>query len=173
MKKIMKHSDRYSYNTSFTILNMTDNLTLNIQLNFTAPLNVSASGNPDQITVLFNQTILTRANLAPVVYFNDTINIPTQLSDDKYDEMVINAANTTVEVLKISTGLTLTLSLFVSAGLSGIIGKIKGLAVVSTLYCMKFQYPALAQQLGSILIQFVQFDLFDCNPLYDGIFGAD
>jgi hypothetical protein len=170
---IVKNSDRYSYNISFTILNMTNNLTLNIQLNFTAPLNVSASGKSDQITVMFYQTLLTRANLAPVVYFNDTINITMQLSDNKYEDMVINAAYTMVEVLKISTSLAFVVSLFVSFGLSKILGKIKGLSVICTLYCLKFQYPALAQQLSLILLNFVQFDLFDCNPLYNQIFGPD
>jgi hypothetical protein len=75
---------------------MAKNLTLSIKLNFTAPLNVSASTSPDQLTVLFNQPLITRANQLPVVCFNNTINIPAQLSDDKYEDKIINAAYTTV-----------------------------------------------------------------------------
>ncbi len=93
---IVKHGDQYSFKTSFTILNMAKNLTLSIKLNFTAPLNVSASTSPDQLTVLFNQPLITRANQLPVVCFNNTINIPAQLSDDKYEDKIINAAYTTV-----------------------------------------------------------------------------
>ncbi len=173
VKIIVKHSDRFSYNTSFTILNMTDSLTLNIQLNFTAPLNVSASNSPDQLTVLFKQTLFTRKNQLPVVYLNDTINIPAQLSGDEYEEMVINGAYNLADVLKISTGLVFVVSLFVNFGLSSILGKIKGLAVICTLGCLKLQHPALSQQLSLIRLNFVQFDLFDCNNLYNKMFGTD
>jgi hypothetical protein len=55
------------FNTSMKIVNMTSwNLT--VQLNFTAPLNVSASSIRDMLSVgIWNQTLLlTKGNLMPV-----------------------------------------------------------------------------------------------------------
>jgi hypothetical protein len=51
---IVKYGSYYSYNTLFAILNMTDFKSLNINVNFSAPLNVSAGKVPDKIFVKFN-----------------------------------------------------------------------------------------------------------------------
>ena len=45
--------------------------------------------------------------------------------------------------------------------------------MICTLYCAGFKYPALSLEIGSILLKFVQFDLFDCGPLFDQLFGVD
>lgn len=42
--------NKFDYNSSFSIVNMT-NLTLTVQLNFSAPLNVSAFSTKDLVTV--------------------------------------------------------------------------------------------------------------------------
>ena len=59
---IINQSEEYSYNTSFTIFNMTSALNLTIFLNFSAPLNVSASSTPDKLSVRFNLTMFTHSN---------------------------------------------------------------------------------------------------------------
>ena len=46
---IIKQSEDYSYSTNFKIFNMTDPFSLTIFLNFSAPLNVSASSVPDKL----------------------------------------------------------------------------------------------------------------------------
>ncbi len=47
------------------------------------------------------------------------------------------------------------------------------MTVICTLYCAEFKYPALSLEIGSILLKFVQFDLFDCGPFFDQLFGVD
>ena len=73
---IIKKSEYYSYDTNFTIFNMTNPFSLTIFLNFSAPLNVSASSIPDKLYVKFNQTMFTLSNLLPVVYLDEPIDIP-------------------------------------------------------------------------------------------------
>jgi hypothetical protein len=148
-KVIVKQSDNYSYTTSFTILNMTSPWSLTINLNFSAPLNVSAGSTPDTLYVWFNQTMFTRSNSLPVVYLNDSIDIPMQLSDNKYEEIVINAVSSSVTVMNAVSGSNFAISFFVSFGLRQVLGNIKGLTVICTLNCANFKYPALARQVGS------------------------
>jgi hypothetical protein len=79
--------------------------------------------------------MFTRSNQLPVVYINDSIDIPMQLSGDKYEEMVINAVKGTVDGMNAVSGSTFATSMFVSIGLSEVLGDIKGLTVICTLYC--------------------------------------
>lgn len=55
------------YTTAYSITNMTED-TLEVQVNFTAPLNVSSSEIPDRLSVYLWNTkrILTKANNLPV-----------------------------------------------------------------------------------------------------------
>ena len=60
---------------------------LTVQMNFTAPLNVSASSIRDQLSVkIWNQTLLlTKGNLMPVELYTTPLNktIPRQFSGTK------------------------------------------------------------------------------------------
>jgi hypothetical protein len=132
---VKKGDDYYNYNTSFTIFNMTDPLTLTIFLNFSAPLNVSASSAPDKLFVRFNLTMFTRYNQLPVIYLNDSIDIPMQMSGNEYEEIVVNAVGGAVDGMNALTGSTFATSMFVSFGLGQLLGDIKGLTVICTLYC--------------------------------------
>ena len=61
--------------------------------------------------------MFTRFNSLPVVYLNDSIDIPIQLSDNKYEEMVINVVSGAVDGMNVLSGSTFATSLFVSFGL--------------------------------------------------------
>ena len=80
----------------------------------------------------------TCSNQLPVVYLNDSIEMPMQLSGNKYEEMVINAIRGTVDGMNAVSGSTFAISMFVSFGLSEILGDIKGLTVICTLYTANF-----------------------------------
>ena len=114
---IVKKSEDYSYDTNFTIFNMTDPFSLTIFLNFSAPLNVSASSIPDELYVKFNQTMLTKSNLLPVVYLDEPIAIPMQLSGNRFDDILINGVAGAVDGMNTVTGGTFAASMFVNFGL--------------------------------------------------------
>ena len=61
--------------------------------------------------------MFTRSNQLPVVYLNDSIDIPIQLSDNKYEDKLINIVKATVKVLKVASGSTFATSMFVNFGL--------------------------------------------------------
>ncbi len=104
----VKKSDRYSYSTQFTVVNMTAR-SLKIQLNFSAPLNVSADSESDVLIVKFRRTFYTSVNQLPVVYLKNDIAISKQKSDNKYEEMVSNALESSVPMMNVG-------SLFVNFG---------------------------------------------------------
>jgi hypothetical protein len=114
---IIKKSEDYSYDTNFTIFNMTNPFSLTIFLNFSAPLNVSASSIPDKLYVKFNQTMFTLSNLLPVVYLDEPIDIPMQLSGNIFDDMLINGVAGAVDGMNTVTGGTFAASMFVNLGL--------------------------------------------------------
>ena len=114
---IIKKSEDYSYDTNFTIFNMTNPFSLTIFLNFSAPLNVSASSIPDRLYVKFNQTLFTLSNLLPVVYLNEPIEIPMQLSFNRFDDMLINGVTSALDGMNTVAGSTFAASMFVNFGL--------------------------------------------------------
>jgi hypothetical protein len=111
--------------------------------------------------------MLTSFNSLPVVYLNESIEIPMQHSYSYYEEKVIDAVSTAVTVLNVASASTFALMMVVNFALSEILGNISALTVICTLYCAGFKYPALSLEIGSILLKFVQFDLFDCGPIFD------
>ena len=80
------------YSTTMTIVNMTS-YNLTVQINFTAPLNVSAASIRDLLSVeIWNQTLLlTKGNLMPVQLFTTPLNktIPRQYSGTDSEQMLI------------------------------------------------------------------------------------
>jgi hypothetical protein len=62
--------------------------------------------------------MFTASNSLPVVYQNDSIDISRQLSDNKYEEMVVNAVYATVKVMNVASGTTLVSSLFMNLALN-------------------------------------------------------
>jgi hypothetical protein len=114
---IIKKSEDYSYDTNFTIFNMTNPFSLTIFLNFSAPLNVSASSIPDRLYVKFNQTLFTLSNLLPVVYLNEPIEIPMQLSFNRFDDMLINGVTSALDGMSTVAEGTFAASMFVNFGL--------------------------------------------------------
>jgi hypothetical protein len=80
-------------------------------------LNVSAGSTTDSLYFWLNQTMLTLSNSLPVVYLNDSIDIPMQLSDNKYEEIVINAVSGFVSGMNAVSGSTFAISFFVNFGL--------------------------------------------------------
>ncbi len=62
--------------------------------------------------------MLTRSNLLPVVYLNDSIDIPMQHSESYYEEKVIDAFSTAVTVLNVGSVSTFALRMVVNFALS-------------------------------------------------------
>ena len=62
--------------------------------------------------------MLTRSNSLPVVYLNDSIDIPMQHSDSYYEEKVIDAVSTAVTVLNVGSVSTFALMMVVNFALS-------------------------------------------------------
>jgi hypothetical protein len=91
-------------------------------MNFTAPLNVSASSIRDQLSVkICNQTLLlTKENLMPVQLYTTPLKktIPRQFSGTKSEQMlieVVEAAGAAGKVVTITTGfLTVVLDIGLS-----------------------------------------------------------
>ena len=122
-------------------------LNLTVQMNFTAPLNVSASSIRDQLSVkIWNQTLLlTKGNLMPVELYTTPLNktIPRQFSGTKSDQMfieVVEAAGTAGKVGTITTGF---LTLVLGIGLSSILGMMKGFVLICSLTCISLVFPAV------------------------------
>ena len=117
--KDMENNNQYS--TSMAIVNMTS-YNLTVQINFTAPLNVSAASIRDLLSVeIWNQTLLlTKGNLMPVQLFATPLNktIPRQYSGTDSEQMlieVVEAAGTAGKVATVTSGF---LSLVLGIGLS-------------------------------------------------------
>ena len=120
---------------------------LTVQMNFTAPLNVSASSIRDQLSVkIWNQTLLlTKGNLMPVELYTTPLNktIPRQFSGTKSEQMfieVVEAAGTAGKVGTITTGF---LTLVLGIGLSSILGMMKGFVLICSLTCISLVFPAV------------------------------
>jgi hypothetical protein len=82
------------YSTTMAIVNMTS-YNLTVQMNFTAPLSVSAARIRDLLSVdIWNQTLLlTKGNLMPVQLFSTPHNttIPRQFSGTESEQILIEA----------------------------------------------------------------------------------
>ena len=81
------------FNTTMEIVNMTSwNLT--VQMNFSAPLNVSSSSIRDMLQIeIWNQTLLlTEGNLLPVKTLTTPLNkaVPTQFKGNKPEKMLLD-----------------------------------------------------------------------------------
>ena len=63
----------------------------------------------------------------------------------------MQAVHYTFQAINVASGSSFVTCLFVNCGLGTILGKLKGLSVICTLYCLNFCYPALAMELGATL----------------------
>jgi hypothetical protein len=73
-----------------------------------------------------------------VVYLKYDIAIPRQRSENKYEQMVVSALESSVPVMNVGTGLMFAISLFVNFGLGEILGNVKCLVIICTLYSANF-----------------------------------
>lgn len=99
---------------------------------------MSADSESDVLIVKFRRTFYTSVNQLPVVYLKNDISIPKQQSENKYEEMVSNAFESSVPIMNVGTGLMFTTSLFVNFGLGEILGNVKCLVILCTLYSANF-----------------------------------
>ncbi len=99
---------------------------------------MSADSELDVLIVKFRRMFYTSVNQLPVVYLKNDISIPKQQSENKYEEMVSNALQSSVPVLNVGTGLMFATSLFVNFGLLEILGNVKCLVILCTLYSANF-----------------------------------
>ncbi len=143
LKDIENHNQ---YSNTMAIVNMTS-YNLTVQINFTAPLNVSAASIRDLLSVkIWNQTLmLTKGNLMPVQLYSTPLNttITRQFSGTKSDQImieVVEAAGTAGKVATVTSGL---LSLALGIGLSSILGMMKGFVLICFLTCISLVFPAV------------------------------
>ena len=61
--------------------------------------------------------MITRSNLLPVVYLNDSIDIPMQLSGNRFEDMLIDGVAGAVDGMNAVSGGTFATSMFVNFGL--------------------------------------------------------
>ncbi len=99
---------------------------------------MSADSESDVLIVKFRRTFYTSVNQLPVVYLKNYIAIPKQQSDNKYEEMVSNSLESSVPIMNVGTGLMFATSLFVNFGLREILGNVKCLVILCTLYSANF-----------------------------------
>ena len=120
---------------------------LTVQMNFTAPLNVSASSIRDQLSVkIWNQTLLlTKGNLMPVELYTTPLNktIPRQFSGTKSEQMLIEVVEAAGSAGKVGTITTGFLTLVLGIGLSSILGMMKGFVLICSLTCISLVFPAV------------------------------
>lgn len=99
---------------------------------------MSADQESDVLVVKFSRMFYTSVNQLLVVYLKDDIAIPKQRSENKYEEMVASAFESSVPVMNVGTGLMFVISLFVNFGLGEILGNVKCLVIICTLYSANF-----------------------------------
>ncbi len=144
---VMKDIENYNeYSTKMAIVNMTS-FNLTVQINFTAPLNVSAASIRDLLSIkIWNQTLLlTKGNLMPVQLYSTPLSktIPRQFSGTESEQMlikVVEAAGTASKVATFASGL---LYIVFGIGLSSILGMMKGFVLICSLTCISLVFPAV------------------------------
>ena len=136
--------NKNQFDTTMEIVNMTSwNLT--VQLNFTAPMNVSSSSIRDMLSVeIWNQTLLlTKSNIMPVKLSKTPLDkaIPRQSKGTKLDQMLTEVVEAVGTVSKVSTVVTAFLSIFLGIGLSSILGTMRGFVLICSLMCISIVFP--------------------------------
>jgi hypothetical protein len=120
---------------------------LTVLINFTAPLNVSASSIRDQLSVkIWNQTLLlTKGSLMPVQLDTTPLNktIPRQFSGTKSEQILIKYVEAAGIAGKIGTIITGFIEVVLGIGLSTILGMMTGFVLICSFTCISLVFPAV------------------------------
>jgi len=148
---------------------------INIQMNFSEPLNVSTASLRDllQVEIWNKNLLLTKVNRLPVQLSTRPLQskIPRQSSGTKFELTVTQVIESVGDVAKAGTVVTGVLTIFLSIGLSQILGMMQGISLICCLACIRLVFPAVLQTFMSKLLEFATFDIIDTKPIFEKVFG--